>query len=568
MKAFASFFALLLLAFAAPAMAVEQINQFDVLIEVEQNGDILVTETIDITSEGNQIRRGIFRDLPRYYETRGERLAFDYRLLSTSRDGQEEPYDTETDGNAFRIRIGDEDVFLENGAHRYEIRYRVANQVRYFDAYDEVYWNATGTEWPFAIKQARATLVLPPGARVTQTAAYTGRLGQTGEDFTYRAEGDRHVFQTTRGLEANEGLTIAVGFAKGLIDPPSAADASGLWWQRYGALGILAASLGGLFFFLYRSWDRVGRDPSKGPVFPRYEAPKGYSPAAVHYIYNRALAGNRALIATLMNLAVKGRIEIDATDKKRTHLTEKSSGATPDVTDEDRALEARIFASGPTKTLGQKYDSGFTSAYTAFQQALSRNYGSAYFRWNALYTVLSVIVSVIVVVVAIVVTVNWTIWHTIAILLIAAMNIAFMYFMPSATPKGQQVRTEIEGFKLYLETAEKLQLNSVQPGSGAPPPMTTERYERFLPYAVALGVEEPWTKHFERLLPEEAEHYNPTWSRGHYGGSHSLAGISNALIANLNSGVTSAMPQSSGSSGSGGGGSSGGGGGGGGGGGW
>ncbi|HET9231160.1 MAG TPA: DUF2207 domain-containing protein, partial [Vitreimonas sp.] len=252
MKSFASFVALFLLAFATPALAVEQINRFDVLIEVEQDGDIVVTETIDITSEGNQIRRGIFRDLPRYYETRGERLAFDYRVLSVRRDGQEEPYDTETDGNAYRIRIGDEDVFLENGAHRYEIRYRVANQVRYFDTYDEIYWNVTGNEWPFAIKQARATIVLPPGAQVTQTAAYTGRLGQTGEDFAHRAEGDRQVFETTRGLDAREGLTVAVGFAKGVIDPPSAADAGALWWQRYGALGILAASLGGLFFFLYR----------------------------------------------------------------------------------------------------------------------------------------------------------------------------------------------------------------------------------------------------------------------------------------------------------------------------
>ncbi|HYD74130.1 MAG TPA: DUF2207 domain-containing protein, partial [Candidatus Binatia bacterium] len=129
MKSFASLFALLVLTFATPALAVEQINMFDVVIEIERDGDIVVTETIDVTSEGNQIRRGIFRDLPRYYETRGERLAFDYGVLGVTRDGQEEPYDTETDGNAYRIRIGDEDVFLENGAHRYEIRYRVANQV-------------------------------------------------------------------------------------------------------------------------------------------------------------------------------------------------------------------------------------------------------------------------------------------------------------------------------------------------------------------------------------------------------------------------------------------------------
>jgi uncharacterized membrane protein YgcG len=564
--------ALLAMLVLAPAVALaqpaaEQINRFDVLVQVERNGDIVVTETIDVTSLGQEIRRGIFRDLPRYFERDGVRYATRYDVLSVTRDGEEEPYDTDTEGNALRIIIGDEDVFLENGPHRYELRYRVANQVRYFDNYDEIYWNATGNYWSFPIERARATIVLPRSARIAQTAAYTGPLGGSGDDFSYRVEGMRHVFEATRPFAAGEGLTVAVGFAKGAVDPPSAADEGALWWQRYGALGLLLASLGGLFVFLYRGWDRVGRDPLKGPVFPRYEAPRGYSPAAVHHIYHRGVQGHRALIATLMNLAVKGRLEIDASDKKETTLTEKSTGPSPDVTDEDRALEARIFAGGPTKTLGKKVDTGFTSAYSAFTQSLGRHYGGAYFRWNIAYTIFALILSMIIFVFVVVQTVNWSIWHTIGLLLLAAMNAAFMYFMPAATPKGQEVRTEIEGFKLYLETAEKLQLNAVQPGSDAPPPMTTERYEKFLPYAVALGVEEPWTKHFERLIPEEAARYQPAWSTGHFSGSRSFAGVSSALVANMSSGVTSAMPSSSGS-GSGGGGSSGGGGGGGGGGGW
>lgn len=558
----------LILLFAAPALAVEQINSFDVVIEVERSGDIIVTETIDVNVEGMQIQRGIFRDLPRYYENGRQRYAYDYRVLSVRRDGQEERYDTETDGNAYRIRIGDPDVLIPHGSHTYELRYRVANQVRYFQDYDEVYWNATGNYWAFPIKSTSATIVLPPGARVTQTAAYTGALGQSGDDYTYRAEGDRHVFEATRSFAAGEGLTVAVGFEKGLVDPPSAADEAALWWQRYGALGILAASLGGLFFFLYRAWERVGRDPPRGPVFPRYEAPAGFSPAAVHYIYHRGLNGHRALIATLMNLAVKGRIEIDASDRKRTELTLNERVAPPaTITAEDRALEARIFASGAKKTLGQRYDSGFTSAYTAFQKALSRNYGAAYFRWNAGYTIGALALTIIIVVAAAYFTVTWTIWHTIAVLLLAALNIAFMYYMPAPTPIGQEVRTAIQGFRLYMEKAEQLQLNAVEPGSEAPPPMTTERYERFLPYAVALGVEEPWTKHFERLIPEEAARYQPTWSHGTFS-SRSMAGMTSAIVANMSTGVATAMPQSSGSSGSGGGGSSGGGGGGGGGGGW
>ena len=162
----------------------------------------------------------------------------------------------------------------------------------------------------------------------------------------------------------------------------------------------------------------------------------------------------------------------------------------------------------------------------------------------------------------------WTTLHTFAVLALAVLNVVFLYLMPAPTPKGQSVRTEIEGFRLYMETAEKLQLNAVEVGSQKLPPMSKQRYEAFLPYAVALGVEKPWTRHFERLLPQVAESYSPGWAGFWAGGGHSLSGLNEALISSISSGVSSALPQSSSSSGSGGGGFSGGGGGGGGGGGW
>ena len=141
--------------------------------------------------------------------------------------------------------------------------------------------------------------------------------------------------------------------------------------------------------------------------------------------------------------------------------------------------------------------------------------------------------------------------------------------MPAPTKKGQNIRTEIEGFKLYLETAEKDRLNAQKDVlGGREPPMTKERYEAFLPYAIALDVEKPWTKYFEKILPEVAKNYSPSWGNVHGRNYSSIGGINRAIESNLNSGVSSAMPQSSNSSGGGGGGFSGGGGGGGGGGGW
>ncbi|MEZ5957796.1 MAG: DUF2207 domain-containing protein [Hyphomonadaceae bacterium] len=558
--------ALFALLIAPAALAREQINSFDVAIEVQRDGDIIVTETLSVTSLGIEIRRGIFRDLPRFYvDADNTRLAYQYHVLDIQRDGHNEPYDTETDGNAFRIIIGDEDIFLDEGLHTYVIKYEVKNQVRYFETYDEIYWNVTGNYWNFPIAHSRATITLPSGANVTRTAAYTGTVGETGRDFTYTATGGQHIFATTRPLASGEGLTASIGFDKGLIDPPSAADRGGVWWQRYGALTVLGMSLVGLFWFLYRGFTRVGRDPPKGPIFARYEPPKGYSPAATHHIYYRGVVGHRALIATLLNQAVKGRITIDATDKKQTVLT-RNSNSTPGVTPEDEALISSVFGSGAHKTLGGAYDSSFTGAYRTFQAALGRNYGSEYFRWNVGYTITAIAISILVIVISAIMVVQWTVWHTLGVVALAALNAIFLYLMPAPTQKGQAIRSEIEGFRLYMEKAEKLQLNAVQPGSSAPPPMTKERYETFLPYAVALDVEAPWTKYFEHVLPQEAANYHPTWTN--MSTSQSLGALTGSMVSNMSSGVSSSLPQSSSSSGSGGGGSSGGGGGGGGGGGW
>ena len=557
------------LAFALFAFAEERINQFDVDITVETNGDIVVSETLAVTSEGYQIRRGILRILPRYYDDDGAKLPYDYKIMRVTRDGKREPYSTETEGNGMTVHIGSADVYLENGRHTYEITYRVKNQVRYFADHDEIYWNATGNYWDFPIDAATATITFPPGARVTAFDAYTGGLGTAGKDFAHRFSGDSHVFTATRVIQPGEGMTVAVGIEKGLIDPPSSMDESRRWWQRNGSLAILIASLLGVFGFSYRNFDRVGRDPVKGPVFPRYEPPKGYSPAAVHYIYFRMLAGHKALIATMMNLAVNGHLTIEAGKKKETTLVRTPSAEKPkQMAKEDLKLQNALFKSASAKTFGKKYDASFTSAYAAFRRSVSSHYGNAFFKWNMGYCIIALLLSVGAVAFSISQATMWSWWHTGVVVSLAGLNAWFMYLMPAPTRKGQDVRTEIEGFKLYMETAEKLQLNAVEVGSEAPPPMTTERYETFLPYAVALSVEKPWTKHFERLLPAEAAAYNPGWTNMSSGGFRDIGEMTNGMVSTMSSGVSSSMPQSSGSSGSGGGGSSGGGGGGGGGGGW
>ena len=150
------------------------------------------------------------------------------------------------------------------------------------------------------------------------------------------------------------------------------------------------------------------------------------------------------------------------------------------------------------------------------------------------------------------------------------INGLFIYLMRAPTSLGRPIMDQLDGFKLYLETAEADRLNM----QGAPE-ITAERFEALLPYAVALDVEKPWAKAFEAALrrahPEDADpmrHYQPGWGSGYVWTGSDFGSAVSSSVESMTSGLASAVPVSSGSSGFSGGGGSGGGGGGGGGGGW
>ena len=152
----------------------------------------------------------------------------------------------------------------------------------------------------------------------------------------------------------------------------------------------------------------------------------------------------------------------------------------------------------------------------------------------------------------------------------ALLNGLFYYLLRAPTAAGRPVMDRIEGLELYLRTAESARLNM----AGAPE-ITAERFERLLPYAIALEAEKPWSEAFEsafaRAHPGEdvRDAYRPAWRGGARWSGNSFGSSVTGAVAAAQASFSSATPApSSSSSGFGGGGGSGGGGGGGGGGGW
>jgi hypothetical protein len=304
---------------ALPASAREVIQRFDVVVAVQPDGDLIVTENITVRAEGREIRRGIFRDLPlRSVDDLGLRREAGLDILAIERDGRPEPHHVKRTGNGIRIYVGAEEVWIPHGTYRYTIQYRTSRQLRQFEDFDEVYWNMTGNYWTFPILRVSARVTLPEGAEIRRHAGYTGRFGETGDDHRARAETARTMlFETTRPLAPGEGLTVAVAFPKGFV--PENAQSGTLWdalWANAG-IGALLAGFLTVFTTLFRTWRRVGVDPDPQPIIPRFKAPHGLSPGATAFLYNQGFrkgsGGHQAFSAAMTSMAVKGRAVIDKT---------------------------------------------------------------------------------------------------------------------------------------------------------------------------------------------------------------------------------------------------------------
>ena len=315
-----------------PAMAREAINSFTSNVTLQTDGSVDVTEILEVYADNNQIRRGIFRDIPTTQRNDdGTLMRSDLEVISVMRDGRAEPYSMESLENHFqRIRIGDADVMLDRGPHTYTIRYTMSRMARRFADHDELYWNATGNYWDFPIDEAFATVTLPQGAVISQITGYTGPVGSTEQDLTSTRTSDRTAKFASNGiLGAGEGMTIAVAFQKGVLTVPTgfAAFLEYLSDHRGTILPPIAAFLVLLYNFF--AWNKVGRDPAKGTIIPLFHAPEGFSPALTHYIHFWGWKQNgwTAFTASIFNLGVKGLVTVNSVAKA---LTVKVTGKDPE----------------------------------------------------------------------------------------------------------------------------------------------------------------------------------------------------------------------------------------------
>lgn len=489
--------------YSAPQQAGERVRNYDSVLDIQNNGTVNVKERI-VYDFGDLQKHGIYRNIPIAFQTKMGWLKTRVSNISvTDEPGAPYGFTTSYPGNDLQIKIGDANV-LVSGEKTYDISYTISRAINFFSDHDELYWNVTGNGWQVPILEATAKVSLPgqvPAASIT-AACYSGLSGSTSVCGKLSTGVSGADFSQTN-LGSGGGLTIVVGFPKGIVAQPTLLQKIQNAIMDNWVFGLPVV----VFLLMWLLWYKKGRDPETSPiVVAQYEAPGGLSPAQVGELVE--LGDNkRGVTAEIITLAVLGYLKIRKTDDdyEFTKLKEPD-GKLKDFQSE---LMLGLFSPGKIINLSDLKNTFYTTLHSVNKKIKDSLITGGLFASDpatqkAIYVILGVVVAFGG---GFMLAASYGVYGTICAVISGVIILVFGLFMPKRTLLGAQTQKQVLGLKLYLNVAEKDRLEFHNA-----PEKTPERFEKLLPYAIALGVEKGWAKQFEGIYNQPPSWYNDNYS--------------------------------------------------------
>lgn len=555
------------------------IKNFTVNIQINEDSSIRVIEHIE-ADFSRESHHGIFRFIPvKYVDTSGRHSSLRLKLINiTDEKGKEWPFREDYQGDFINFKIGHPDRYI-NSVATFNITYDVEDAISSFSDHDELYWNATGDRWKVPIGQAQAVIKLPSQSNVEikdlRAKCFSGQYGSKAQNCAAQI-GDKKTFIYSAktavngtALQGSEGLTVVAGFPKNIVTPQPL-EKKLLWffsdnWGFFIPVIVLLA--------LFYQWHTKGRDPKIGKtaIMPFYKPPDDLTPGELGALIDEKV-DIRDISAGIIDLAVRGYLKIVETVEKGWFNSKKYSFVLLKKDfNNDKTLQSHekqtltaIFEEGPQRELDDLNNKFYKDLPEIKENIYTQLVEKQYFpispeRIRGVYIFIGLGMIVCGIVFGITIYGLWLNPGLVYGLVLAGLIfMVFARFMPRKSKKGVETYYKILGLEEYIKTAEKDRLKFQE---------KENIFEKLLPYAMALGIADKWSKAFEGIYKTPPSWYqsNDPNFLNNFSTFYFLNSL-NHLSSNMQTTFQSA-PRSSGS-GFGGGGFSGGGGGGGGGGAW
>lgn len=540
------------------------VEDFHADVHVRRSGVVEVVETLKVRFEGSY--NGIFRTIPIEYRTRANlNYTLGLEVLSVEDEaGQGLRYETSRERHYRKIKVWVPGA--SDAVRTVVIRYRVDNALRFFQeddqAWDELYWNVTGDEWPVSIERASVSVRLPAQVTGVRARGFTGGYGSTEESVEVGISDHVVNVRSMRGLGIHEGLTVAIAWDSFITQPageylirrPTLWDRILRFFRSNWPLLIPVVVL----FAMHRIWSRHGRDPQRRAIAPMYEPPPGLTPSEVGTLVDNR-TDLRDVTAILVDLAVRGYLIIEETEedkflgliKERDYVLELKKGG-EDISglkSHERKMLRAVF--GSPKAGDRVHMSDLENEFykdlpgikdRIFSELMElKYYRSRPDRVLGLWVGIAVATGLLVGGGGVLIAARFgmaPLTTVLAGVLTGAIVLGFGIFMPARTIAGTRALEAALGFEEFLQRVESDRFKKMITGP--------EMFERYLPYAMALAVEKKWAAAFADIYREQPDWYRGTGHRGFH--PTLFVGDLSGMTQHAATAMTSA-PRSSGGSG-------------------
>jgi uncharacterized membrane protein YgcG len=488
-----------------------RISDFQDTINITADGSTSVHERLTLVFVGEW--HGIHRSIPvEYPGPRGTNYTLFLDVTSVTGDGgQKLKYDSSTSNGYRDLKIYIPDAV--DTTRTVEIDYIVRNAIRHFDdpdGHDEFYWNVTGNDWTVPIDHVSATVMFPNSAAgVLKAQAFTGAYGSSEREVTSSVDGASASFETTNPLPIRGGMTVDIYIPSRIIAQPSAFTHL-LWFLGSNPVVFLPLVTLGVMFVM---WYYKGRDPDPGrSVAPMYGPPPGMSPAEAGSLVDGQVAP-RDITCTLVDLAVRGFVKIEEVSDTTLmvfhhkdyvfHLL-KSREQWGQLAPHESVMLQNVFAGADVTRLSSLKNRFYTAIPVIRQNIMSalKNKGMYLLDPDSAN---AYSIGAILLIVAPFGLLQWSgyksVFSSIPLLIASGIVSALVWWlfareMNAFTVKGAQTRIDILGFQEFMNRVDADRLKRMPP----------DTFEKFLPYAMALGVEHNWAQAFAGIVQNP-----PTW---------------------------------------------------------
>ncbi len=534
-------------------------------VEIKVNED----STFDVSEEMIYNLDGSFGFFYRDIEMKGLDHLSDVRVFDSN--GRELfEYDKNYNGNSLHVQWNFPRKDFNNELKSWTVQYRVYGGLGFFDEYDEIYWNAIFQDREVEVKKAKV-IVNSPG-EIIKARLFIGQFGTKKESSDYIIKGNSVEFSGINILP-NNFLTIVVSWPKGLVKKPFLYQN-----QIINLFVIFLALLIPILVFIkaFRKWQKDGKDPKiTKTIIAHYDPPANLLPAVLGILVKERVEV-KDILATVINLAVRGYLKIREVEKKtlfiksKEYLFEKTKSEANLKPFEQEII--RSLFENKSVVSSTELRNEFYTKIPGIQKEVHREAAQEnLFNGNILKTrkryskkyLASFIISILLgwIFIFLFGFLGFSLYLpqvlilTVSLLVSSIIGLIFSHYMPVLTQRGLELKWEALGFREYLHTAERFRIGSE----------TLETFSKFLPYAMILKVEKEWAKRFSDFSYQDQGWYVPisVHGGGLSGTTNSFSNFTSSFSAFADS-VSSTFSSSPGGSGAGGGAGGGGGGGGGG----